>query len=157
MSHLFFNWKFVLLNLPHLFLSSLYPIPLWQPPVCSLYFYSGFVLLCLFICFVFYFFPFIFFFGHATRLVGLSSLTRDRTQDLVVELWSPNHWTIRDFPLFCFWFHIQMKSYSFCLSLSALFHLEEHLLGPSTLRQTARFHSLTADNTPHCLYPFIYW
>ena len=35
-AHLFCSWKLVFLNLPHLFLSSLHPAPLWQPPVCSL-------------------------------------------------------------------------------------------------------------------------
>ena len=37
MTHLFYNWKFVPLNLPHLFHSSPHTPPLWQPPVCSLY------------------------------------------------------------------------------------------------------------------------
>ena len=36
-THLFCNWKFVSPNLPQLFLSSLHPQLLWQPPVCSLY------------------------------------------------------------------------------------------------------------------------
>ena len=44
-TYLFCNWKFVLLNLPHLFHSSPPPPtpPLWKPPVCSL---------CLWVCFV---------------------------------------------------------------------------------------------------------
>ena len=37
LTHLFYNWKFVPLNLPHLFLSSPHPPLLWQLPVCSLY------------------------------------------------------------------------------------------------------------------------
>ena len=37
MSHLFCKWKFVPLNLPHLFISSPYFPSLWQTPVCSLY------------------------------------------------------------------------------------------------------------------------
>ena len=35
-THLVYNWEFVPLNLPHLFLSSPHPSPLWQPPACSL-------------------------------------------------------------------------------------------------------------------------
>ena len=41
--------------------------------------------------------PFVFF-GRAGGLVG-SSLTRDGTRAPVMEAWSPNHWTAREFPL----------------------------------------------------------
>ena len=44
MTHLFCNWKFVPLNLPHLFLSSPHLFPLWKPPVCSLYIWLCFVM-----------------------------------------------------------------------------------------------------------------
>ena len=36
MTHLFCNWRFVPLNLPHQFLSSPYILPPWQSPVCFL-------------------------------------------------------------------------------------------------------------------------
>ena len=36
MTHLFCNWRFVPLTLPHLFLSSPNILPLWQSPVCFL-------------------------------------------------------------------------------------------------------------------------
>ena len=35
------------------FFFSFHPCPLWQPPVCSLYYDSVSALLCLFICFAF--------------------------------------------------------------------------------------------------------
>ena len=49
-THLFCNWKFVPLSVPHLFL--FFPHHLWQPPLLCIH-NSASVLLYLFICFVF--------------------------------------------------------------------------------------------------------
>ena len=48
---------------------------------------------------VFYLLFCLFDFGLATGFLELSSLTRDRTQAPAVEVWSPNHWTTREFLL----------------------------------------------------------
>ena len=57
-----------------------------------------------------------------------------------------------------FRFHVQVKSYSICLSLSDLFHLASYSLGPAMLSQVAKFHSLLwlvfhCVYTPRLLYP----
>ena len=51
MIYLFYSWKFVPVNIPHLFHSTLYPSPLWQFVlyICE----SGSVLICVFTCFAF--------------------------------------------------------------------------------------------------------
>ena len=50
---LFYYRKFVSLNSFHLFCQTLQPLPLWQPPVCSLYLRVCFHF-ALFICFAFW-------------------------------------------------------------------------------------------------------
>ena len=51
--------------------------------------------------------------------------------------------------LFCFRFHVSVKSYGICLSLSTLFHLAQYSLGPSMLLQMVRLYSfLWPSNIP---------
>ena len=45
---------------------------------------------------------FILFLATQCGLRDLSSLTRDRTVPPAVEVWSPIHWTAREFPRICF-------------------------------------------------------
>ena len=44
LTHLFCNWRFALLNLPHWYLFSLHFTSPWQLPVCSLYLWLCFCL-----------------------------------------------------------------------------------------------------------------
>ena len=54
-------------------------------------------------------------------------------------------------------FHIRVKSYDICLSLTGLFHWALHSKGPSMLLPTARFHSfLWPNNIPLCICKFQY-
>ena len=45
--------KFESLNFSHLFLSSLYPFPFWESPICSLHLLLCYSFVIVFICFVF--------------------------------------------------------------------------------------------------------
>ena len=65
------------------------------------------------------------------------------------------------FELDYFRFHIKVRSCSFCLSHSDLFHSAKCPLGPSIVSQMARLLSFYGSiifchvNIPHLLYPFI--
>ena len=59
--------------------------------------------------------------------------------------------------ILCFRFHMSVKSYGICLSLSNSFHLAWYPMGPSMLWQMERFHpSLQMSDIPLCMCVYIY-